>query len=75
VEIPWIVSGITCDASALRRSRTSAALRLTNGNTALARWMDDGEARLAQYKVLAPLLVAEAMDNQFDIGNSQRRVA
>jgi hypothetical protein len=30
---------------------------------------------LAKSKVLAPLLVAEAMDNQFDIGNSQRRVA
>jgi len=30
---------------------------------------------LAKSKVLAPLLVAEAMDNQFDIGNSQRRFA
>jgi len=25
--------------------------------------------------MLAPLLAAEAMDNQFDIGGSQRRVA
>jgi len=30
---------------------------------------------LAKCKVLAPLLAAEAMDSQFDIGGSQRRVA
>jgi hypothetical protein len=30
---------------------------------------------LAKCKVLPPLLAAEGMDNQFDIGGSQRRVA
>jgi len=30
---------------------------------------------LARCKVLAPLLAAEAMDDQFDIGGSQRRFA
>jgi hypothetical protein len=30
---------------------------------------------LAKCKVLAPLLAAEAMEYQFDIGGSQRRVA
>jgi hypothetical protein len=30
---------------------------------------------LARCKVLAPLLAAEAMDIQFDIGGSQRRFA
>jgi hypothetical protein len=30
---------------------------------------------LAKRKVLAPLLVARAMDDQFDTGNSQRRFA
>jgi hypothetical protein len=31
--------------------------------------------RLAQFKVLAPLLAARANENQFDTGGSQRRVA
>jgi hypothetical protein len=31
--------------------------------------------RLARLKVLAPLLAAEAMENQFDTGRSQRRFA
>jgi hypothetical protein len=30
---------------------------------------------LAKLIVLAPLLAAEAMEDQFDIGGSQRRVA
>jgi hypothetical protein len=30
---------------------------------------------LARCKVLAPLLAAEAMEDQFDIGGSQRRFA
>jgi hypothetical protein len=30
---------------------------------------------MARCKVLAPLLAAEAMDDQFDIGGSQRRFA
>jgi hypothetical protein len=30
---------------------------------------------LAKCKVLAPLLATEAMENQFDIGGSQRRFA
>jgi hypothetical protein len=50
-------------------------LRLTNGNTALARWIGEGSSKLARCKVLAPLLAAEAMEDQFDIGGSQRRVA
>ena len=50
-------------------------LRLTNGNTALARWIGDVKAGMAKCKVLAPLLAAEAMEDQFDIGGSQRRVA
>jgi hypothetical protein len=31
--------------------------------------------RLAKYRVLAPLLAAEAMEDHFDIGGSQRRFA
>jgi len=49
--------------------------RLTNGKPALARCIGEGSSGLAKCKVLAPLLVAEAMDDQFDIGNSQRRFA
>jgi hypothetical protein len=30
---------------------------------------------LAKCKVLAPLLAAEAMEDQFDVGGSQRRLA
>ena len=44
-------------------------LRLTNGKPALARWIGDGSSGLAKCKVLAPLLVARAMDDQFDTGN------
>jgi len=54
---------------------TELRLRITNGNTALARWIGERSSRLAKCKVLAPLLVARAMDNQFGTGNSQRRVA
>jgi hypothetical protein len=58
----------------IKRTRI-AALRLTNGNTALARWIGKGSSSLAQYKLLAPLLAAGATERQFDIGGSQRRVA
>jgi hypothetical protein len=54
---------------------TEACRRLTNGNTALAHWIGSGSSRLAKSKVLAPLLAAGAMDDQFDTGGSQRRVA
>jgi len=50
-------------------------LRLTNGKPALAHGIGDGSSSLASSKVLAPLLAAEAMDNLFDIGGSQRRFA
>jgi hypothetical protein len=49
--------------------------RITNGKPALARWIGDVKTGLAKYKVLTPLLAAEPMDNQFDIGGSQRRFA
>ena len=50
-------------------------LQLTNGNTALAHWIGEVQTGLARCKVLAPLLPTEAMEDQFDIGGSQRRVA
>jgi len=50
-------------------------LRLTNGKPALAHWIGEGSSRLARYKVLAPLLAARAIDDQFDTGGSQRRFA
>jgi hypothetical protein len=52
-----------------------AAQRLTNGKTALAHWIGKGNSRLAKCKVLAPLLAASAIDDQFDTGGSQRRFA
>jgi hypothetical protein len=54
---------------------STAALRLTNGKPALARWIGEGSSNLAKCKVLAPLLATEAMENLFDIGGSQRRFA
>ncbi len=53
----------------------STARRITNGKPALARWIGDGSSSLAKRKVLAPLLATEAMEDQFDIGGSQRRFA
>jgi hypothetical protein len=50
-------------------------LRITKGYTALSHWMGEGRSRLTKCKVLAPLLAAEAMEDQFDIGGSQRLVA
>jgi hypothetical protein len=51
--------------------------RLSNGSTALAhleKLTSKAQDWLALNE-LAPLLAAEAMDDQFDIGGSQRRVA
>jgi len=49
--------------------------RLTNGKPALAHWIGEESSRLAKCKVLAPLLAARAIDDQFDAGGSQRRFA
>jgi len=58
-----------------RGSIAYLTFNIGNGKPALARWISKGSSRLAKCKVLAPLLAAEAMDSQFDIGGSQRRFA
>jgi len=63
------------EACATKRREIELQLRLTIGNTALARWVGKGSSILAHDKVLAPLLAARAIDDQFDTGGSQRRVA
>jgi hypothetical protein len=57
------------------KQSTRMRQQLTNGTTALARWIGKRSSRMAKCKVLAPLLSARAIDDQFDTGASQRRCA
>ena len=64
------IAGSVCDPAFGGIGR--ANVKILGQVTALAYWIGEGETKVCQYKVLAPLLAAEATERQFDTGGSQR---